>query len=131
MYVFDVIEPVITSPRPLEHLPYLDGVRALAIVLVLVWHYFTGIVDPELLGGLTGVLQKLTGQTWAGVDVFFVLSGFLIGRILIHNKSSERYFTTFYIRRAFPYLSPVSVGDRRFHRCVGNTRCPLDKLAAR
>lgn len=42
---------------------------------------------------------QATSFGWAGVDLFFVLSGFLIGTILIRNKQSPHYFSTFYIRR--------------------------------
>jgi peptidoglycan/LPS O-acetylase OafA/YrhL len=75
--------------------PALDGLRGLAIILVL-FHHFT-ILQPasEFDAWLANV--PLIG--WCGVDLFFVLSGFLITGILIDARNSERYFTSFYARR--------------------------------
>lgn len=71
----------------------LDGVRAVAILMVVFWHW---IHIPMIA---TGGLHIFTRMTWSGVDLFFVLSGFLIGGILIQNCQSETYFRTFYVRR--------------------------------
>jgi len=75
----------------------LDGARGLAAFMVIYFHYFIAInPSSELLSGL----KKITvfGQT--GVSLFFVLSGFLITRILIKSKGDKDYFKNFFIRRA-------------------------------
>ncbi len=76
----------------------LDGVRGIAILLVLVWHYVQNQLRPENGSLLAGVRQAL-GFTWSGVDLFFVLSGFLIAGILIDNRERPGYFRAFYARR--------------------------------
>ncbi len=75
--------------------------RAIAIGLVIIWHYFNCQVNWNLLEGNMKYVTYLTFWTWSGVDLFFVLSGFLIGRILLFNKDSKNYFKTFYLRRFF------------------------------
>jgi peptidoglycan/LPS O-acetylase OafA/YrhL len=75
--------------------PALDGLRGIAIILVLL-HHFT-ILQPAGAFG-RGLAQVPLGG-WAGVDLFFVLSGFLITGILIDARGSDRYFTSFYARR--------------------------------
>jgi len=76
--------------------PELDGLRGLAILLVLIWHY-SRFLNPET----SNQLITLTNITWSGVDLFFVLSGFLIGGILLDHRRSENLFRVFYLRRAF------------------------------
>jgi peptidoglycan/LPS O-acetylase OafA/YrhL len=71
----------------------LDGVRGLAILLVLVWHYLVCEV------GAPPPLFRILNVTWSGVDLFFVLSGFLIGGILIDHRDAPNYFSVFYRRR--------------------------------
>ena len=78
-----------------RHTPALDGVRGIAILLVL-FHHFT-LFDPVTSIGAWMGFFALLG--WSGVDVFFVLSGFLITGILIDARGSERYFSSFYARR--------------------------------
>jgi|HubBroStandDraft_2_1064218.scaffolds.fasta_scaffold44768_1 peptidoglycan/LPS O-acetylase OafA/YrhL len=82
---------------PQGRVPELDGLRGLAILLVLVGHYFAvpGVGAASLLNGYWFRLG------WTGVDLFFVLSGFLIGGILLEARTSPNYFKTFYARRFF------------------------------
>jgi peptidoglycan/LPS O-acetylase OafA/YrhL len=68
-----------------EHYPALDGVRGIAILLVVCFHNF-GFINYFFFG-------------WLGVDLFFVLSGFLITDILIREAGSKNYLKTFYTRR--------------------------------
>lgn len=76
----------------------LDGIRGIAILLVLVWHYFATQVQAPY-GTLLYYLRYMSALTWSGVDLFFVLSGYLIGGILIDHRNSSTYFSTFFIRR--------------------------------
>ncbi len=85
-------------PAADERIPELDGVRGLAILLVLIWH-FLGTLLPAASEPLWRVFQSALSMCWTGVDLFFVLSGFLIGGILMDQRSSPRYFATFYLRR--------------------------------
>src|SRR5712691_9523814 len=85
------------SPRS-GRLDELDGVRGLAILFVLYWHYYVTQVHHH--SRVTKDLADAGRLTWSGVDLFFVLSGFLIGGILLDNRRSRSYFTTFYARRA-------------------------------
>src|ERR1700680_2156545 len=77
--------------------PELDGVRGLAILLVMLSHFCVYL--PLVPGTLSSYFIRLNILSWSGVDLFFVLSGFLIGGILIDNRDSPRYFSTFYLRR--------------------------------
>ncbi len=74
----------------------LDGIRAIAALMVMLFHFFSSIYisTPCLY-----ILQKLSAFGQTGVTLFFVLSGFLITRILLNTKNSVNYFKNFYIRR--------------------------------
>ena len=81
----------------------LDGLRGLSALGIIVWHYGPCITVAQP-GSLLGYVNKALGLSWVGVDVFFVLSGFLIGATLLRERESPRYFSTFYARRMLRIL---------------------------
>jgi peptidoglycan/LPS O-acetylase OafA/YrhL len=89
-----------STPNLSVHIPELDGIRGAAIAMVLVWHYFAGTIEPAS-GSISYYALALSRLTWTGVDLFFVLSGYLIGGILLDAKDSANYFQVFYARRFF------------------------------
>lgn len=89
---------LLAVPNWSVRIPALDGLRGIAILLVLLRHSFFGMqTSSRVLGKVLSAGQL----TWSGVDLFFVLSGFLIGGIVLDARKSPRYFQTFYIRRAY------------------------------
>lgn len=83
-------------PAPGVHHPALDGLRGVAVLLVLAFHFLH--IDGE--GGVAErMLLATTRAGWAGVDLFFVLSGFLITGILLDARGAAGYFRAFYARR--------------------------------
>jgi peptidoglycan/LPS O-acetylase OafA/YrhL len=83
-----------------QRIPELDGLRGVAILSVIVFHYTAGEGFIPL-HTFAGMLQRVVIMGWTGVDLFFVLSGFLIGGILLDVRNSSSYFSTFYLRRFF------------------------------
>jgi peptidoglycan/LPS O-acetylase OafA/YrhL len=94
-----------------SHVPSLDGVRGLAILMVLVVH-FIGNAHP--IDSVERLIIQVASYGSMGVDVFFVLSGFLITGILFDSRSKPKYFKNFYMRRVlriFPlYYGVLLVG---------------------
>ncbi len=84
----------------LKRIPQLDALRGLAILLVIAWHYLAN-AEGVTPGSTLAYAQALLRLTWSGVDLFFVLSGFLIGGILIDNRMAANYFRVFYLRRLY------------------------------
>jgi peptidoglycan/LPS O-acetylase OafA/YrhL len=74
-----------------------------AIAMVL-WFHFVQQHLPPGRGSWLGWLRAGTGLSWTGVDLFFTLSGFFIGGILIDERASPRLVRVFYLRRALRIL---------------------------
>jgi peptidoglycan/LPS O-acetylase OafA/YrhL len=74
-----------TTTLTKSYYPALDGLRGFAILGVLLQHNFSFLPVPR--------------YGWVGVDLFFVLSGFLITEILLKTKEQKNYLPNFYIRR--------------------------------
>jgi len=83
------------SPREQRN-THLDGIRGLAILLVIICHSFGDVRSGSLL---TAAIVSLADFCWIGVDLFFVLSGYLITGILLRTRGQPGYFRTFYMRR--------------------------------
>jgi len=91
-----VPDPTIPG-RASHHYLELDGLRGIAIILVLLFHAF---LELKWDSPAISAVAKVPTAGWVGVDVFFVLSGFLITGILLDTKSNFAYFRNFYARRA-------------------------------
>lgn len=84
-----------TAPRLTPYYPTLDGLRGIAIALVVFFHS----MKMKPLSTLDSWVYRAGRGGWIGVDLFFVLSGFLITGILLHNRGTSNYFRSFYARR--------------------------------
>ena len=91
------VESAASPPRSApRHYPALDGLRGVAILLVVILH---GTESLDRVHALPERLLTFTNIGFTGVDLFFVLSGFLITGILLDAKGAAGYFRVFYTRR--------------------------------
>jgi len=107
----------------------LDGLRAIAIILVFL-HHVRGQIP--VVNRFTFYLSTYAAQGWMGVDLFFVLSGFLITGILLDTRQASNYFRGFYARRVlriFPLyyavLTTILVGAGILNSPEITTQLPL------
>ncbi len=83
----------------------LNGIRAFAILFVMLYHFDGAVKIMETFSGMNWIISSIQENLNSGVDLFFILSGFLITRELHANLSKrKRYFTQFYIKRVFRIL---------------------------
>lgn len=73
-----------------NYYPALDGLRGLAVLMIIFYHNFDYL--------------RFTSSSWIGLDLFFVLSGFLITEILLKKRNSSHFLKNFYTRRALRIL---------------------------
>ncbi|WP_179415834.1 acyltransferase family protein [Mucilaginibacter sp. E4BP6] len=80
-----------------KHIIALDGLRGMAVLFVMIYHF--NFIDKISHTVPDNIFNYIISAGWIGVDLFFVLSGFLITGILISNKGKSNYFISFYYRR--------------------------------
>lgn len=96
-------ESLAARTEPAGRVAELDGVRGLAILLVLVHHYCR---DLPAAGWVDRLILTGAFIGWIGVDLFFLLSGYLITGILLDAKGSPRFLPAFYARRTLRIFPP-------------------------
>lgn len=87
-----------------NHKPELDGIRGIALLAVMLSHGAGRYILENTFVAKLFTYAMVPG--WSGVELFFVLSGFLITGILLRTKSAENYFSSFYVRR-FLRIFPI------------------------
>lgn len=102
------------APSPQKHYPFLDGFRGIAILWVLLQHAMYFLSLDSLLIAPFQFLSYVFRWGFLGVDMFFVISGFLITGLLIGDLNNKVRLKRFYLRRFFKivpqYLVVVIVG---------------------
>lgn len=95
---------VAAPKRRLAHIPELDGVRGLAAIMVFFHHVCFTSIDPAGWNSFILNLRTVSIAGRYGVDLFFVLSGFLITSLLIGDRNKRAYYRDFYWKRALRIL---------------------------
>jgi peptidoglycan/LPS O-acetylase OafA/YrhL len=115
----------------LKHINALDGVRGVAILLVLFYHLFWS--NTHTGNRVIDFIAQLRESCWVGVDLFFALSGFLITGILFDSREDKHYFKNFYFRRVlriFPlYYGVILAFFLFFHGTLSTEKRPLYLLS--
>ena len=96
------------APGPVDsrgRVAALDGLRGIAVLLVVVMHYYSVVPTPPD-AAVHDFLRRASSLFFCGVDLFFVLSGYFIGGILLDHRESPRLLRAFYLRR-FLRIVPV------------------------
>ncbi len=91
-----IVEPAPARGAP-THLPALDGVRGLAVLIVIVHN--AGWIAGSSEQFIIKLFTAITAMGWTGVSLFFALSGLLITGILLDSRGHNGFFRSFYLRR--------------------------------
>jgi peptidoglycan/LPS O-acetylase OafA/YrhL len=111
------------SPNFSSRIYQLDGLRGFAVAFTISFHLLNNSYASNVsLNSLEFLVSKITYYGWTGVNLFFVISGFLIGSILIKNRNSVNYFKTFYLRR-FLRIIPIYYLLLFFYKIVQESTC--------
>jgi peptidoglycan/LPS O-acetylase OafA/YrhL len=97
-----VRRPIELARRSDSRVPALDGIRGLAILLVI--PHNGNMMPAGPVHGVAQMAKELMLNGWTGVQLFFVLSGFLISGVLLDAQDSSNYYKSFYARRALRIL---------------------------
>src|SRR5579885_1426118 len=85
-------------------LPAIDALRGVAILAVIATHFGYGAIKDYSLSESWAAVRTIMSYGWVGVDLFFVLSGFLITSLLLARRNRPDYYRDFYTRRALRIL---------------------------
>ncbi len=101
--------PAVASPPQhsllLRHMPSLDSIRGIAVLMVVLFHGFATYAWVANCGARWGSLAAAVIDCGRfGVNVFFVLSGFLITGILVRSRERTDFYSNFYLRRVLRIL---------------------------
>ena len=127
-------QAALTIERPivqLRHIPALDGVRGLAVLIVFMFHWGGGTHSSFPPMKLFGAVNR---GGWSGVTLFFVLSGFLITGILWDSYADPKWWPKFFARRSlrifplyylvFAYLLLRTIPSGTFHQTLARIWIP-------
>ncbi len=100
--------PISEIVAPLRHIPELDGLRGIAAIMVFFHHVCFTTIQAGNWPFAIEALRRISIYGSNGVELFFVLSGFLITSILLTDRGKARYYAPFYWKRVLRIV-PVYV----------------------
>lgn len=87
-------EPTIQASNK-NRIAELDGLRGIAILMILIWHYVICVPRPDPRTTIEKTITLIGSSFWSGVDLFFVLSGFLITSIILESHQKKNFLKVF------------------------------------
>jgi peptidoglycan/LPS O-acetylase OafA/YrhL len=101
----DVAQPILAATLLAAHMPGIDVLRGIAVLLVVAFHGLAYHAPNVRWGSrIADAVYGVTAWGWLGVNLFFVISGFLITGILDDTIGRENFYQRFYLRRALRIL---------------------------